>query len=166
MIKNGIIGVLLISILVIFSFMYKDSRRSILGKFPVEILPGENASGDPPLFLFFFFSRHHCPVCLEAIGILNQLPPQFVVTGIVPVGELENEADFRKATGAMFNLKHFKESYRRFTPHYAPAIFGVKANGDILFVLPGVPGEKQYLYDFLVSFYSKSMELLIPDHES
>lgn len=150
---------------VIFSFMYKDARSPVLGKFPIDIPPQENVSDDPPLFLCFFFSRHHCPVCLEAIEILNQLPQQFVVTGIVPVGELKNEADFRNATGAVFNLVSFKESYRRFTPHYAPAIFGVKSNGDILFVLPGVPGEKEYLYDFLINFYSKSIEILIPDPE-
>lgn len=165
MIKNSVIGFLIVCILVIFSFMYKDSRSPVLGKFPVESQPGENASGEPPLYLFFFFSRHHCPVCLEAIEILNQLPPQFVVTGIIPVNELQNEADFRNATGAAFKLMSFKESYKRFTPHYAPTVFGVKANGDILFVLPGVPGEKEYLYDFLINFYSRSIEILLPAPE-
>jgi hypothetical protein len=161
MIKNCIIGFLLVCIVVIFSFMYKDARNPVLGKFPVEIQPPENTSGEPPLFLYFFFSKHHCPICLEAIDVLNGLPPQFVVTGIVPVGELENEAGFRNATGVTFRLVSFRESYRKFTPHYSPAIFGVKANGDILFVLPGVPGEKEYLYDFLISFYSRSIEILI-----
>jgi hypothetical protein len=161
MIKNSIIGFLFVCIIVIFSFSYKGSRSLILSKFPVEPHPGEITSGEPPLYLYFFFSRHNCPVCLEAIEILNQLPPQFVVTGIVPVNELQDEADFRNATGAEFKLISFKKSYRRFIPHYTPAVFGVKSNGDLLFILPGVPGEKEYLYDFLINFYSRSIELLL-----
>ncbi len=160
MIKNCIIGFLLVCIVVIFSFIYKDSQSLTLGKFPVENQPRINAPGEPPLYLYLFFSRRHCSVCLEAIEVLNELPPQFVVTGIVPAGELNNEVDFRNTTGATFDLVIFKESYRRFTPHYAPAIFGVKGNGDILFILPGVPGEKKYLYDFLSEFYSRSIEVL------
>ncbi|HLP44955.1 MAG TPA: hypothetical protein VK469_03365 [Candidatus Kapabacteria bacterium] len=159
MIKNCIIGFLFVCILVIFSFMYKDSRSPILGKFPVQQQPLTNAPGDTPLYLYFFFSKSHCPVCLEAIEVVNELPPQFVVTGIVPVNELKNEMDFRNATGATFKLITFNESYRRFVPHYAPVIFGVRGNGDILFILPGVPGEKKYLYDFLIDFYSRSLEV-------
>jgi len=83
-----------------------------------------------------------------------------VVTGIVPAGELGKESEFRNATGAAFNLIRYNESYRRFTPRYAPALFGVSGNGDILFILPGVPGEKKYLYDFLIEFYSRSIEVL------
>jgi len=162
MIKNSIIGFLLVCIVVIFSFNYKDSHRPILCKFPVENQARNNAPGEPPLYLYFFFSRYHCPVCLEAIEVLNELPSQFVVTGIVPAGELEKESEFRNATGAAFNLVIFKESYRRFTPRYSPALFGVSGNGDILFILPGAPGEKKYLYDFLIDFYSRSIEILAP----
>lgn len=160
MIKNSIIGFLLVCIIVIFSFVYKDSHAPVLNKFPVENLRRVNAPGESPLYLYFFFSRHHCPVCLEAIEVLNALPSQFVVTGIVPPGELNKESEFRSATGAAFNLIPFNESFRRFTPRYAPALFGISANGEILFVLPGVPGEKNYLYDFLIEFYSRSSEIL------
>jgi hypothetical protein len=162
MIKNCIIGLLLVCIIVICSFIYKDSHTPILNKFPVENQAGKNAPGEPRLYLYFFFSRYHCPVCLETIEVLNELPPQFVVTGIVPAGELNKESEFRNATGAAFKLIPFNESYRRFTPHYAPALFGVSANGDILFILPGVPGEKIYLYDYLSVFYSRSNEILTP----
>jgi hypothetical protein len=162
MIKNSIIGFLLVCIVVIFSFNYKDSHRPVLGKFPIENQPRINVPGVPPLYLYFFFSRRHCPVCLEAIEVLNELPSQFVVIGIVPAGELEKESEFRNATGAAFNLIIFKESYRRFTPRYSPALFGVSGNGDILFILPGVPGEKKYLNEFLIDFYSRSIEILAP----
>jgi len=162
MIKNSIIGFLIVCIVVIFSFVYKDSHAPILNKLPVENQRRINAPGEPTIYLYFFFSRYHCPVCLEAIEVLNELPSQFVVTGIVPPGEMNKESEFRNATGAAFNLTTYKESFKRFTPRYAPALFGVSGNGDILFILPGVPGEKEYLYDFLIEFYSRSIEKLTP----
>jgi hypothetical protein len=76
---------------------------------------------------------------------------------------LKNEVDLRNTTGAAFNLTSIKESYKKFIPHYKPTILGVEGSGKILFVLPGVPGEKEYLYNFLTNFYGKSLELLIPD---
>jgi thiol-disulfide isomerase/thioredoxin len=164
MIKNSIIGFLLVCIVVIFSFNYKDSHRPVLGKFPIENQAKDNVPGEPPLYLYFFFSKNHCPVCLEAIEVLNELPSQFVVTGIVPGGELNKESELRSATGAMFNLVPFKDIHRRFTPRYAPTLFGVSGNGDILFILPGVPGEKKYLNEFLIDFYSRSLEVLAPNN--
>jgi hypothetical protein len=66
------------------------------------------------------------------------------------------------SAGAAFKLIGFKKAHKRFNPNYTPAIYGVSGEGKILFILPGVPGESKYLYGFLVSFYSKSVELLIP----
>jgi len=85
-----------------------------------------------------------------------------VVTGIVPTSELKNETELRQISGATFNLIAYKSFYKKFNPNYTPAIFGVGSNGKILFVLPGVPGEKEYLYNFLSNFYGKSIELLLP----
>ncbi|MCP5105252.1 MAG: hypothetical protein GY950_17825 [bacterium] len=104
----------------------------------------------------------NCPNCLEAIHVLNELPPQFVVTGIVPGEELKNEKELRQTTGAVFKLTGIKQSHRKFVPHYTPTIYGTARNGNILFVLPGVPGQEKYLADFLVNFYGKSIERLIP----
>jgi len=162
-VKNYIIGVLSLCIVVLLSFMYKDSKTPLLEKFPVENKPAEISSGEPTLYLYIFFSKHNCPSCLEAVQVLNELPPPFVVTGIVPAEELKNETGLRRTTGAAFNLISSKERHKKFTPNYTPAIFGVAGNGKILFVLPGVPGEKKYLYNFLVNFYGKSSDLLIAD---
>jgi len=159
--KNYITGFLAICILVLVSFIYKHSKNPVLEEFPIENKPAEITSNDPPLYLFIFFSQHNCHVCLEAIQVLNELPPPFVVTGIVPGEELKNETELRTNTGAAFNLTRLKDHHRRFYPHYTPAIFGVTGSGRILFVLPGVPGEKKYLYNFLINFYGKSIDLLI-----
>ena len=142
--------------------MYKDSKTPILRNFPIENNTGKINSGEPPLYLYIFLSRNNCPDCLDAIQVLNELPPTFVVTGIVPVSDLKNETDFRNTTGAAFKLTGFKNAHKRFNPNYTPAIYGVSGGGKILFIIPGVPGENKYLYDFLVNFYSKSVELLIP----
>lgn len=163
--KNYIIGFLSICILVLLSFIYKASKTQRLDDFPLENKAGENSSVDPPLYLYIYFSRNNCHECLDAIQSLNELQYPFVVTGIVPVNELKNEVDLRNTTRAAFNLISFRDDDKSFKPTYTPAIYGVSGNGKILFILPGVPGEKKYLYDFLVNFYSKSIELLIPDIE-
>ena len=77
--------------------------------------------------------------------------------------KFESEKELRSATGAAFKLIQFNDTYKKFNPHYAPTIFGVSSKGNILFILPGVPGQKEYLYNFLVEFYGKSIELLIPE---
>ncbi len=163
--KNYIIGFLGICLVVSLSFIYKISKTPVLVKFPIGNESAKNTSSEPPLYIYIFFSQHNCPSCLEFIQVLNELPQPFVVTGIVPGEELKNETVLRKTTGAAFNLISIKECHKKFKPHYTPAIFGVTGSGRVLFVLPGVPGEKKYLYDFLVNFYGKSLELLIPDSE-
>jgi hypothetical protein len=100
---------------------------------------------------------------LEVIHVLNELPSQFIVTGIVKSKELENEAELREVTGATFDLIAYKDSYKRFIPSYSPTIFGVGRNGKIFFVLPCIPGEKEYLEEFLIVFYNQSLHLLMPD---
>ncbi|MGD2090288.1 MAG: hypothetical protein PVH61_29195 [Candidatus Aminicenantes bacterium] len=162
--KNYVIGFLVICIAVLISFMYKDSKTPKLENFPIENKTKKNTSGEPILYLYIFFSRNNCPDCLDAVQVLNELPHQFIVTGIVPVNELKNEADLRNTTGASFNLIGFKNYHKPFNPLYTPALYGVTGNGEILFIFPGVPGEKRYLNDFLINFYSKSIELLITDN--
>ena len=159
--KNYIIGFLAICLAVLISFMYKDSKTPILRKFPIENKPDRATSGEPPLYLYIFFSRNNCPDCLEAIQVLNELHPPFEVKGIVPGNELKNIADLKNTTGATFKLIGFKDAHKPFNPNYTPSIFGVSGSGKILFIIPAVPGEKKYLYDFLVNFYSKSVELLV-----
>jgi hypothetical protein len=160
--RNWIIAALSISVLVLLSFLYKLYKTPVLGRFPLEYRVAPDSSGEPPLYLYLFFSKHNCSVCLEAIQVLNMLKSPFVVTGIVPGEELKNEDQLRRTTGATFKLIGFNASYRRFVPRYQPALFGIAQDGSILFVMPGVPGEQSYLYDFLSNFYGKSLELLLP----
>ena len=161
--KNYVIAFLVVCLVVVGTFFYKVSKAPTLNGFPIEQPAPKNNGGEPPFYLFIFFSRNNCQNCLEAIRVLNELPSPFVVTGIVPVEELENEADLRGTTGASFKLVSFKESYKKFNPYYAPTLLGVSGKGRILFVLPGVPGQEEYLNNFLVEFYGKSIELLIHD---
>jgi thioredoxin-related protein len=145
------------------TLLYKLSKTTALDKFPIEQSAEKSIAGEPHFYIFIFFSINNCPVCLESIKVLNELKSPFIVTGIVPRNELKKEKEIRSATGAAFKLVSLKESYKKFNPHYAPTIFGVSGKGHILFILPGVPGQKEYLYNFLVEFYGKSIELLIPD---
>ncbi len=152
--KNYIIAVLVVIILVLSSLLYKQSETSVPKKFPVlEDTPGTNA--EVPLILYVFFSKNGCGDCMEVIPALNNLPPHFIVRGIVPANELTDEKQLRRISGAKFPLlSHVK--YKRFIPRYKPSIFGVSPNsGDIFFMLPGVPGGKEYLVDFLESLYNK-----------
>ena len=161
--KNYIIGFLAVSLMVLGTFFYKSSKILVLNGFPIDSPQlVQNESGEPPLYLFIFFSRNNCHTCMDSIQVLNELPPKFVVTGIVPANELENETDLRAASGAAFKLTAFNEGYRRFSSHYSPSIYGVSGNGNVLFIMPGVPEQKGYLYNFLVNFYGKSFQLLIP----
>jgi hypothetical protein len=151
--KNYIIGTLGVIILVLCSILYKSEMTR--NRFPVVLnAEARNDGVDVHLFLHVFFKKKNCPDCMEIIDVLNHLPPQFVVTGIVPQDELKDEKGFRRITGAAFPLISAKK-YKRYIPLYSPAIIGVSPDGDILFVLPGVPGEKAYLEKFLDSLYNK-----------
>jgi thioredoxin-related protein len=161
--KYYVIAFLVVSLVVLGTFYYKLAKTPALDRFPIENPVGKIESGEPPLYIFIFFSRNNCPVCLDVIQELNKLQPPLVVYGIVPGKELENEKDLRNATGATFKLIPFKNIYKRFRPHYFPTTFGVSGKGRVLFVLPGVPDEKDYIKNFLATFYGRSMELLISE---
>jgi len=94
--KNYVIGILAVCILLFLTLLYKGSIAPVLINFPLdEIKQEKNAPGEPPLFLFVFFSRHNCNTCLEAFQVLNELKPPFIVTGIVP-GEVKFFLCFRE----------------------------------------------------------------------
>lgn len=158
--KNYIIGTLAVIILVLASLMYKN-EMSPRSRFPVL---EENQGGDVEVTvsLYLFFSKNNCVDCLEVIRVLNNLPPQFKVFGIVPEGQLKNEEELRYLTGAAFPLMS-PAKYRKHIPWYTPSIVGVSPKGDIAFVLPGVPGEKEYLRKFLESLYGKLYPLFLEE---
>jgi hypothetical protein len=157
--KNYIIGVLGVIILVLVSIIYKD-KLSLRNRFP---LPEgiKKFEARVPLIIYVFFSKSNCPDCLEIIELLNNLPPYFAVFGIVPENELMDEKELRRITNAAFPLMSVSK-YREYIPWYAPTIVGVSpAKGDILFILPGVPGEKEYLGNFLDALYTKIYPILL-----
>ncbi len=151
--KNYIIGTLAVIILVLASLLYKKSETPVNNSFPVS-MDTESFEVEVPLFLYVFISKNNCIDCMEFIEVLNNLPSQFVVSGVVPENELKNEKELQEITGATFPLMSVKK-YKKFIPWYTPAIVGVSPKGDIIFQIPGVPGEKKYLEDFLDSLYGK-----------
>jgi hypothetical protein len=156
--KKYVIGAVVAMIIMAASFIYKYEKSRpdtpTQGLFPISQEERQRAKADVPMFLYVFLSQHNCHDCLQIIDTLNSLPPYFVVTGIAPYKELQNEKEFRAITGAAFPLVPVTK-YKKFTPWYAPSIVGVSPYGDILFVLPGVPGEKDYLLQFLLNMYGK-----------
>lgn len=163
--KNYFIGLLIVFSVFLSSVIYKNSKISNLEKFPVksEI---QNEKDEPKLHLFLVFSKRNCHDCLGIIDVLNELPSQFIVVGIVPEKEMKNSVEIREITGAEFPLKPLKKVYLKFLPNYSPTIIGSDYRGKVYFVLPGVPNEKDYLEKFLTDFYSKAFTLLIPDEEN
>lgn len=161
--KNYVIGTLVVGILIMASIMVKNNR-SLGIPFPVhEEAKVRAADIDIPLFLYVFFSHRNCHDCLEVIKKLKDLPPRFIVTGVVPDSELKDEKELRTLTGAAFPLLPFSEFSTRHLPWYTPTIIGVSPNGKIIFSLPGVPGEKEYLETFLKSLYEKTYTYFLND---
>ena len=152
--KNYIIGVLVVIIVVLSSLLYKQSKTSVPKRFPA-LEEAQKSDVEVPLILYVFFSQRNCLDCMEVIQALNHLPPHFIVRGVVPKKELENENELRSITGAEFPLMTTGK-YKKYIPWYGPSIIGVSPiNGRIIFILPGVPGEKEYIENFLESLYSK-----------
>ena len=151
--QKYIIGVLLVVILVLTSLLYKThttgDRLSV--DFPIKKENTEN----PKLYLYVFFSKKNCRDCLGIIEVLNQLPSSiFVVRGAIPGSELQDIDDVRAITGATFPIES-QGKFKKLVPIYTPSVVGLSKESDLFFVLPGVPGEKEYLKHFLDAFFSK-----------
>jgi glutaredoxin-related protein len=155
--KNLLIVFLLVVILVLASFLYKNSMTSIYRNFPmVEV----RAEGDEVhFFLYVFFSKHNCKDCLEVIDSLNTLRSHFKVIGVVPDSELKNEMELRSQTGAEFQLIRNNE-YRKYITPYTPSVLGASKRGRIFFILPAVPKLKEFLEFYLDAFYQKTFPYL------
>ena len=164
--KNYIIGTLLVAILVLSSLMYKNSQTPHTSfPIPEEVSMRVEKDVEIPMFLFIFLSKHNCHDCLEVIKELNSLPPHFIVTGIVPDRQLENEKEVRMITNAEFPLLGMSK-FRKYEPWYTPGIIGTSYNGTILFTLPGVPEEKEYVKKFLNSLYAKVFSIFLEEMHS
>ncbi len=156
--KNYLIVFLMVVILALTSIIYKNSKSSIYDDFPLKKI--STADVDAPLFLYVFFSKNNCSDCMQVIDVLNQLPIQYKVVGVVPGNELEKESELRRMTKVEFQLISL-EQYKKYVPPYAPSILGISQKGKIYFILPGVPKAKEYLQKFLAEFHHKVYPALI-----
>ncbi len=151
MTRNIPVIVLVIMIIVLASYIYRCYHENIFSNFPLG-RDGFPRTESKAIFLFFYFHSHDCPECLEVIQMLNNLPRHFCVKGIVPKNELKDEDGIRRMTGAIFPFESI-EKYNKFIPPISPALIGVSEEKTVLFILPAVPGQKDYILDFLQSFY-------------
>lgn len=158
--KNFIIAFLAVCLLVSISFIYKIEQKQAFDNFPGSHQDKKVKEVENPLYLYFFFSGSNCMDCLEMIEVLNTLPEQFIVFGVVPGKELKNEAELRARSGASFELQGAKE-FKKYSPHYWPTLIGVSKGNRVMFVLPGVPNEKEYLLNFLEEFYKNAYPILL-----
>ncbi len=157
-----IIGTLLVIILALSSYIYKDrnlkKNQSLSPSLRIEF---SSEDKNPRMYLFVFFSKKNCRDCLEIIDVLNELPSSyFVVRGIVPDSELKKINEIRWVTGAAFPIDG-QSKFKNFKPVYTPSIVGASRKGEVFFVLAGVPGEKEYLSKFLDSIYNKLYNYLL-----
>ena len=94
------------------------------------------------------------------IEVLNGLTAPFIVYGIVPPDELMNDQELRRLTGAAFNLLPW-DKFKSYAPIYAPTLMGVSQKRRILFIIPGIPDQIEYLEHFLIKFYNKAYPVLM-----
>lgn len=161
--KNYLIGLLVVIILVLSSLLYKKSVITVDKKFPV-LEKQEKSDIEVPLYIYAFFSKKSCFECIGFIEVLNNLPPQFIVYGVVPAEELKDEKEIRQMSGAQFPLLSASK-YKRYIS-WSPSFIGVSPKGDVLFALPGIRGEKEYVAKFLDSLYNEVYSIFLIDNRS
>lgn len=138
------------------SIIYKQQNTMVCHHFPVPENLKKN-SADVPFYLFLFFSKKNCMPCLvEIVGVLNRFPSQFCAAGIAPAEELKDETELRRLIGASFPL-YSDQEFTKYLPWHTPTLFGVSPSGKIIFVLPGIQGQRDYLdlEKSLLSIYGK-----------
>ncbi len=165
--KNYIIGALVCIILALGTLLYKsqaNERKTLSIKFPLEIGKAgalSKSNKNPQIHIYVFFSKESCHDCLGIVDVLNILSPtHFLIKGVVPEGEYSAIEEIRGITGATFPIESDRK-FRGLIPRYSPAIVGLSKKSDLFFVIPGVPGEKEYLDFFLNSLYNKVYPYLV-----
>ncbi|MDD8032105.1 MAG: hypothetical protein PHQ25_08965 [Acidobacteriota bacterium] len=149
--KNLIILVLICLLVISLSFSYKYYKLNLYSEFPLE-LAASRSMKEIPFYLFLYFHSNDCPQCLGIISLLNNLPPHYIVRGVIPDDEISNSEIIRESTGAIFEFEPVSK-YKKFMPLISPCLIGVSKEKAILFVLPSVPDQEKYLREFLESFY-------------
>ncbi len=149
--KRYLAGVLALCLLAVASVLYKHSRQNVFHEF-YEANPSR--AGEPVLYLYGFFSSDSCVPCAELIGVLNQLPEDFQVVGVVPHGEAARIEQLKEQYQIRFPV-HNATRYRRYKPLIIPSIIGTSAKGKVLFVLPCATLRPDEITSFLISFHLK-----------
>lgn len=151
---------ILVGVIILFlsSIIYRERITPVTTHFPVKRL-GEELRGEVKLNLILYFSMKNCSPCLKVIDFLNEPPDGVRVVGIVPEKEIQILNEIRQTTGADFPIYSVKR-WKRYSPIYAPTLFGVGPDGIIYFMLPCVGLEEIYLAEYLAEFMRKAQYLL------
>lgn len=149
--KRYLVVVLALCLMVAVSMLYKQSRlNALLGFYE----PSPSRAREPVLYLFGFFSTDSCMPCGELIGVLNRLPGDFQVIGIVPQGEAAQVEQIKEQYQIKFPIHNVKK-YRRYKPLINPSIIGTSSKGRVLFVLPCATLQPDEITSFLMGFQMK-----------
>jgi hypothetical protein len=138
------------------SYIYKLRNNDLNHFLRLDKLPEAQREG---INIFFIFSRHNCYPCLNIIKTLNTLPEPFTILGIVPDNELLDEAGLRRFTGATFKISKLS-LYKRFATYYNPTIVGISKRLGLLFIIPAVSNQNEFIRAFLFDFYYSAYPLL------
>jgi len=83
----------LVIIFYLSSVIYRQRVTPVLTQFPIGVI-GPEYSQEAALYLFLFFSKKDCQLCLlQVIDLLNQPHKGIKVAGIIP----QKESGFREA---------------------------------------------------------------------
>ena len=157
--RKYLAGVLAICVIVLASMLYKQGRQNVFSGFD----KATAQVGEPVLFLYGFFSSESCAPCGELIGVLNNLPEQFRVTGIVPRAEAPQTELLRQEYQIRFPVQS-SARFKRHLPLVTPTVIGTSRGGRILFVLPCTTLGPEEIRTFLIDFQVKLAPYLANDY--
>ena len=149
------IGILIIAIIImVLSFIYKKNKTDYYRRnyFPLEQVVKKDSN--KKFYLIFIFSKKSCSDCMSIAEFLNKKSYLYEVMGLVPDKEIKDINVF-KNMGVKFRIRKLSLISKKYIPHYWPCIYGVRSDKKIFFVLPAVPGEKEWILDFLDMLFYK-----------
>lgn len=156
--QKYVISTLAVIIIFLCSVIYKHHHSMVFTHFPV---PEEvKADSEAPLYLFLYLTKKDCPSCLtDIIKTLNRLKAPYHPVGIIPAEEMANVEEVKSLIGVSFPVISDK-GFRKYLPWRTPLLLGVSPAGKIIFVLPGIGGESQYLATLIQAAYGKLCPML------
>lgn len=151
--KNYLIATLIAIIIFMGTFIFRIQNTMVLKQFPVPAIEKVNDSTEPTLFLFLFFSKKGCKDCSDkVVRLLNGLTDMFLITGVIPEDELENQQEIRNEKGITFQLHGFGR-YRNYLPPKIPTLICVNSSGEVIFIRPVFKEQTKELESLLAKVY-------------